>query len=181
MAPSHTAAAVAGVQKPSRQQCSLVPFFHTSEPSPLRQLSAALAAFSCSAVGAAPVCAAANTATGAARAADANSIATLFSFFIESPLEDGRSGGAKRPKSEARKPGKHPVRRALTADQIIVPELLGATAFWAHRARTEAAMLRQSDKPRRIELPLSRVHLDAVEPSTARNRGPRDPLSPPPA
>ena len=88
---------------------------------------------------------------------------------------------ARTSKSEARKPGKHPVRRALTADQFIVPELLRTTAFWAHRARTEAAMLRQSDKRRRIELPLSRVDVDAVDPSTARNRGLRDPLSPPPA
>jgi hypothetical protein len=37
---------------------------------------------------------AANAAMGAARAADANSIATLFSFFIESPLEESRNGGA---------------------------------------------------------------------------------------
>jgi hypothetical protein len=44
-----------------------------------------------------PVCAAANAAMGAASAADAKSIATLLSFFIESPLEEGRSGGAERP------------------------------------------------------------------------------------
>src|SRR5262245_40836767 len=38
-APSQFSAAVAGVQLASRQHSSFVPFFHTSEPSPLRQLS----------------------------------------------------------------------------------------------------------------------------------------------
>jgi hypothetical protein len=74
-------AAVAGVQKPSRQQSSLVPFIHTV-PSTLRQLSMA--------AGAIPPWAAATAAIGAASAADAKSIATLFSFFIESPLKESR-------------------------------------------------------------------------------------------
>jgi hypothetical protein len=75
MAPSHSAAAVAGVQLVSRQHSSLVPFFHTM-PSVERQLSTVLAC--------------AKATTGAASAADANSIATLFSFFIDSPLEESR-------------------------------------------------------------------------------------------
>ena len=39
MAPSQPGAAVAGVQLASRQHSSLVPFFQTSSPVPLRQLS----------------------------------------------------------------------------------------------------------------------------------------------
>ena len=76
-APSHWGSAVAGVQNPSRQQSSLVPFFQT-EPSVARQLSAGLP------------CAKAPD-KGAASAADANSNATLFSFFIDSPLKESRS------------------------------------------------------------------------------------------
>jgi hypothetical protein len=64
MAPSHPTAAVAGVQKLSRQQSSELPFFQTSSELPLRQLS----------MDCAPA--------AVARAAVANSIATLFSFFI---------------------------------------------------------------------------------------------------
>jgi hypothetical protein len=59
---------VAGVQLASRQHSAPEPFFHTSEPSPLRQLSAELD------------CAEAES--GAAKAADANSMATLLSFFM---------------------------------------------------------------------------------------------------
>ena len=63
MAPSQPAAAVAGVQVASRQHSSLVPFFQ-AWPAPLRQLSSdcALAAV--------------------AKAAEANTIATLFNFFM---------------------------------------------------------------------------------------------------
>jgi hypothetical protein len=68
MAPSQPSAAVAGVQKASRQQSSLVPFFQTVPSVPLRQLSIDLAC--------------ANAAIGAASAADAKSTATLFSFFM---------------------------------------------------------------------------------------------------
>jgi hypothetical protein len=75
--------AVAGVQEPSRQQCSLVPFFQIKEPSPLFQLS-----WFDGIPGV--LCAAAEAAMGAASAADAKSIATMFSFFIESPLEECR-------------------------------------------------------------------------------------------
>ena len=99
-APSQKGCAVAGVQLALRQQYSLVPLRHCSVPSPLRQFADPLAACNSAAVGtrgAAPMCAAAVAAIGAARAADAKSIATLFSFFIESPLEEGRRGGAKRP------------------------------------------------------------------------------------
>jgi hypothetical protein len=64
MAPSQVAAAVAGVQKASRQQSSLVPFFQTV-PSVARQLSIA-------------VCAPAIE----ANAEVAITKATLFSFFI---------------------------------------------------------------------------------------------------
>ena len=67
-APSQLSAAVAGVQNGLRQHSSLVPFFHTSDPSPLRQLSTVLAW--------------AKAAIGAARAAAATSITTLFSFFM---------------------------------------------------------------------------------------------------
>jgi hypothetical protein len=59
----------------------------------LRQLAEPSAAWSSAAVGtrgAAPVCAAASATTGAASAAVANNIATVFSFFIESPLEESR-------------------------------------------------------------------------------------------
>jgi hypothetical protein len=63
---------VAGVQPASRQHSAPEPFFQTSVPSPLRQLSAEL---DC-----------AKTASGAVKAADANSTATLLSFFIGSPL-----------------------------------------------------------------------------------------------
>jgi hypothetical protein len=100
MAPSQSALAVAGVQNPSRQQCSLVPFFQIRAPSPFFQLSWL--------EGAPMACAAAEAAMGAASTADAKSIATLFSFFIESPLEESRRD-CKTSKSEARKPGKHPV------------------------------------------------------------------------
>jgi hypothetical protein len=75
MAPSQRSSAVAGVQPASRQHSSLVPFFQTV-PSAARQLSID---FAC-----------ANAAIGAASAADANSTATLFNFFIDSPLEESR-------------------------------------------------------------------------------------------
>jgi hypothetical protein len=58
------AAAVAGVQLASRQHSSLVPFFQTSSLVPLRQLSMVWAP------------------AAVASAAEANSIATLFSFFM---------------------------------------------------------------------------------------------------
>jgi hypothetical protein len=59
---------VAGVQLASRQQFSPEPLFQTV-PSEARQLSP-------------PVVVCAFTMTGAAKAADANSIATLLSFFM---------------------------------------------------------------------------------------------------
>jgi hypothetical protein len=64
IAPSQSAAAVAGVQKLLRQQSSLLPFFQTSSELPLRQLSID--------------CAPAAEAT----AMEAKSIATLFKFFM---------------------------------------------------------------------------------------------------
>jgi len=63
IAPSQPAAAVAGVQVASRQHSSLVPFFQ-AWPVPLRQLST--------------VCALA----AVAKAAEANTIATLMNFFM---------------------------------------------------------------------------------------------------
>jgi hypothetical protein len=77
MAPSQAASAVAGLQPASRQHSSLLPFFQTVAPSAARQLSID---FAC-----------ANAAIGAASAADAKSTATLFNFFIDSPLEESRS------------------------------------------------------------------------------------------
>ena len=64
MAPSQPTAAVAGVQKLSRQHSSLLPFLQTSSELPLRQLSMdwALAA--------------------EASAAVANNMTTLFKFFM---------------------------------------------------------------------------------------------------
>jgi hypothetical protein len=67
MAPSQFSAAVAGVQKASRQHSSLVPFFHTM-PSAERQLSIVLPC--------------ASAAIGEASAAVAKSTATLFNFFM---------------------------------------------------------------------------------------------------
>jgi hypothetical protein len=64
MAPSHRGSAVAGVQLALRQHNSFVPFFHTSSPVPFFQLSEDWAL------------------TAVASAAEANSIATLFSFFM---------------------------------------------------------------------------------------------------
>ena len=64
MAPSQPTAAVAGVQKLSRQQSSLLPFFQTNSEEPLRQLS----------MDCAPA--------AEASAAVANNIATLLSFFM---------------------------------------------------------------------------------------------------
>jgi sorbitol-specific phosphotransferase system component IIA len=63
IAPSQLAAAVAGVQAASRQHSSFEPFFHTV-PSEARQLSIVWAP------------------AAVARAAEANNIATLFSFFM---------------------------------------------------------------------------------------------------
>ena len=63
IAPSQPAAAVAGVQVAPRQHSSLVPFFQ-AWPVPLRQLST--------------VCALA----AVAKAAEANTIATLMNFFM---------------------------------------------------------------------------------------------------
>jgi len=64
MAPSQAAAAVAGVQVASRQQYSAVPFFQASSPVPLRQLSTDCAP------------------AAVAKAAEANTIATLLNFFM---------------------------------------------------------------------------------------------------
>ena len=64
IAPSQPAAAVAGVQLASRQHSSLEPFFQACSPVPLRQLST--------------VCALA----AVAKAAEANTIATLLNFFM---------------------------------------------------------------------------------------------------
>jgi hypothetical protein len=80
--PSQASSAVAGVQLASRQHSSLVPFFQTVP----------VADFQLSIDFAAPPCDAANAPIGAASAADANSTATLFNFFIDSPLEESRSG-----------------------------------------------------------------------------------------
>src|SRR5215510_6784537 len=66
-APSQTGFAVAGVQLALRQQVSPAPLFQTV-PSPARQLSAEL---DC-----------AKTIIGAAKVAEANSAATLLSFFM---------------------------------------------------------------------------------------------------
>jgi peptidoglycan/LPS O-acetylase OafA/YrhL len=107
IAPSHESSALAGVQKASRQQSSLLPFFHGVTPSAARQLSID---FAC-----------ANAAIGAASAAVAKSTATLFNFFIDSPLEESRSKPANRPNRKAWIPGKSPRLRALTTDQVIVP------------------------------------------------------------
>ena len=86
-APSHCLSAVAGVQKLSRQQSSFVPFFQTV-PSVARQLS--FVALDC-----------ATDASGAASAADAKSTATLFSFFIDSPLEESRRRACVSPNRQA--------------------------------------------------------------------------------
>jgi hypothetical protein len=67
---------VAGVQLESRQHSSLEPFFQ-GRPSTLRHWSDPLAAFSSSAEGACAM-----PTIGMPRAADANSIATLFNFFM---------------------------------------------------------------------------------------------------
>jgi hypothetical protein len=75
-------AAVAGVQNASRQHSSFVPLRQTVAPSAARQLSSDLAP---------PEWAAASAAIGVASAAAANSTATLFNFFIDSPLEESRS------------------------------------------------------------------------------------------
>jgi hypothetical protein len=61
------AAAVAGVHIASRQHSSFVPFFQTSAPSAVRQLSIDFCA---------------KAAIGAASATDAKSTATLFNFFM---------------------------------------------------------------------------------------------------
>jgi hypothetical protein len=76
----------------------------------------------------------------------------LFSFFIESPLEESRRGGAKRPKSEARKPGKHPVRRALTADRFIVPAAFSTGRILDARRKDESldVALERQGWPNRI-------------------------------
>src|ERR1700712_1492208 len=79
-APSQVGSAVAGVQNASRQQSSLVPFFQV-RPVVLTQLSTVLAWANADVPVVAPV---------AAIAAVAMSDATLFSFFIDSPLEEGR-------------------------------------------------------------------------------------------
>lgn len=89
MAPSQPAPAVAGVQLALRQQSSLVPFFQTSSPVPLRQLST--------------VCAPA----AVARAAEANNIATLFSFFMVFLLRDKAADSLR--KNDAPH-DRHPVR-----------------------------------------------------------------------
>ena len=78
------------------------PFFHTSEPSPLRQLSAEL---DC-----------ANPESGAAKAADANSIATLLSFFMVLLSGDCRRLPAKQLNRKREDSGIHLVLRALTTD-----------------------------------------------------------------
>ena len=89
-APSQSSLAVAGVQLASRQQCSPVPFFHTS-PELLTQLSTVWAN--------APD-------TDAARAADAKSDATLFNFFIIFLSRGRRSLFCKTSESESEMTGK---------------------------------------------------------------------------
>jgi hypothetical protein len=89
--------AVAGVQLASRQHSSLVPFFQTV-PSVLRQLSHRLRL--------------GNGRMGRGKAADANSTATLFSFFMIL-LSRKAADACVMSKSEARKAGKHPVWQAF--------------------------------------------------------------------
>ena len=80
-APSQPGAAVAGVQELSRQQSSLVPFFHWSLPWLLRQLSLFVVE---------------GEATAApATAIVANNTATLFSFFMFILLIDTTAGAAR--------------------------------------------------------------------------------------
>jgi predicted hydrocarbon binding protein len=81
--PSQASLAVAGVQPAPRQHRSLVPFFQVMPVADI-QLSFDF--------GAPPLWLAASADIGAASATDANSAATLFSFFIDSPLEESRSG-----------------------------------------------------------------------------------------
>jgi hypothetical protein len=64
MAPSQPAAAVAGVQLAPRQHKSPAPFFQTSSPVPLRQLSTDCAP------------------AAVAKAAETNTIATMLNFFM---------------------------------------------------------------------------------------------------
>jgi hypothetical protein len=91
---------VAGVQPALRQHNSLVPFFQTV-PSAARQLSLLLAW--------------ANAAMGMASAADAKSIATLFSFFMFI-LSRKAAVACETFKSEA-----HCARRRPTTRRVFTP------------------------------------------------------------
>jgi hypothetical protein len=95
---------VAGVQLAFRQQFSPAPAFQTV-PSEARQLSAEL---DC-----------ANASIGAAKVAEANSAATLLSFFMIL-LSGVLADACEMFTSEARKPGKHPVyERSPPASKIL--------------------------------------------------------------
>ena len=109
MAPSQSTAAVAGVQLPSRQQSSLVPFFQGRLPLPLTQLSTDCANAPDMEV---------------AMAAVAKSDATLFSFFIILLSREGAVMFCKTSEPESESTGKHPcVGRVPSAatDRVIVP------------------------------------------------------------
>jgi hypothetical protein len=108
-APSQFSAAVAGVQLASRQQSSFVPFFHTV-PSAARQLSTDFWANALD--------------IGAASAADAKSIATLFSFFIDSPLEESRSC-LRYVQIGSAFSGRTPTRRVVTTDDSLCHQGVG--------------------------------------------------------
>jgi hypothetical protein len=93
----------------------LVPFFQ-GVPSDARHWSEPLAAFNSSAVG---VCASA--ASGAARAADANSTATLFNFFMILLSKGKPQLTCVTSKFWNREPSARPARAGQRQRQIIVP------------------------------------------------------------
>ena len=116
-APSQSAMAVAGVQVPSRQQSSFVPFFHGRLPLPLTQLSTDCANAPDMEV---------------AMAAVAKSDATLFSFFMILLSREGAVMFCKTSEPESESTGKPPalkhLHRAPTTDRLL-----------CHRAFTEPA------------------------------------------
>src|SRR5438105_5635238 len=104
-APSQSGWAVAGVQLASRQQSSLVPFFQ-GMPVALTQLSIVWAWAK------APV-------AEAARAADAKSDATLFSFFMILLSREGAVCFCKTSELESESTDKPPQLRTLTTRMIV--------------------------------------------------------------
>jgi hypothetical protein len=102
----------------------------------------------------------------------------LFSFFIESPLEESRTGGAKRPNRKRENLANTRFDERSPPINSLCQPILQTASFWARHARTEASMLRWSDKAGRIELPSSRVDLDAAGQLAARKRAHREPLLP---